>query len=201
MSNIFKDPIKSAIYNPKEFRRMRPQSPALPAVRVPLQGRRLSHWIIVAVTAGLVGGGFYAWEKIQALRLTPLPASGEHQRFYPPVVSAFAPFKISARNATTHFFVKLEDWRTEAPVVTAFVRKGDEITIDVPLGEYRLKYASGTHWMGAETLFWPVTASSQASLPMVFRTEGNQYRGHALDLAPRVSGNLHAVPVDARSFW
>lgn len=156
--------------------------------------------MVVLIAAGLIGGGVYAWERIQAKRAAPLPVSGEYQRFYPTTVSAPAPFKISTRDATTHFFIKLEDWRSAAPVVTAFVRKGEEIAINVPMGEYRLKYASGTNWMGPEALFGPATSSSQATLPMTFRIEGNQYRGHVLDLTPRVSGNLHAAPVGARSF-
>lgn len=200
MSDIAKDPIKSAIYNPKEFRHGRTHTAVRPAARAPRQRNRLGQWIAIGIAVGLVGGGIYAWEKIQAKRAATLPVSGEFQRFYPPTLSAPAPFKISAKSSPTHFFVKLEDWRTTAPVVTAFVRKGEEVAINVPLGEYRLKYASGTNWMGPETLFGPATSSSQATLPMIFRIEGNQYRGHVLDLTPQISGNLHAAPVGARSF-
>ena len=171
-----------------------------PTARAPQQRNCLGRWMVVVITAGLIGGGVSAWERIQAKRAAPLPVSGEYQRLYPPTVSALAPFKISARDATTNYFVKLEDWRTANPVVTAFVRKGEEIDITVPLGEYRLKYASGNHWMGPEALFGPATSSNQATMPMAFRFEGNQYRGHVLDLMPRVSGNLHAAPVGARSF-
>lgn len=200
MGNINKDPIKSAIYNPKEFRQGRPHPTTQPAVRASSQRNGMGRWIAVAIVAGLVGGSVYAWERIQAKRAVVLPISGEYQRLYPPTISAPAPFKISARAATTHFFVKLEDWRTATPVVTAFVRKGEEIAINVPLGEFRLKYASGTNWMGPEALFGPTTSSSQATLPMIFRFEGNQYRGYVLDLTPRISGNLHTAPVGARSF-
>lgn len=204
MGNINKDPIKSAIYNPKEFRQGRQHPTTQPAVRASSQRNGMGRWIAVAIVAGLVGGGGYAWERIQARRTAPLPVSvpvsGEYQRFYPTTVSAPAPFKISTRDATTHFFIKLEDWRSAAPVVTAFVRKGEEIAINVPLGKYRLKYASGTNWMGPEALFGPATSSSQAALPMIFRFEGNQYRGYVLDLTPRISGNLHTAPVGARSF-
>ncbi len=200
MSDITKDPIKRAIYNPKEFRQERPHSTARWGARAARQRNATGRWIAVAIVAGLIGGGIYVWVGIQVKRAAPLPVSGEHQRFYPPSISASAPLKISARDATTHFFIKLEDWRTTAPVVTAFVRKGEEVVINVPLGEYRLKYASGTIWMGQETLFGPATHSRQAKLPMAFRIEGNQYRGYVLDLTPRVLGNLQAAPVNALSF-
>lgn len=197
---MLKDPIKSSIYNPKEFRQERTHLTARTAARAPRQRKWLGRWMVVVIAAVFIGSGVYAWERIQVRRTAPLPVSGEYHRFYPFTLSAPVPFKISARDATTHFFVKLEDWRTATPVVTAFVRKGEEIAINVPLGEFRLKYASGTNWMGPEALFGPATSSSQATLPMLFRFEGNQYRGHVLDLTPRVSGNLHAAPVDARSF-
>ena len=200
MSNITKDPIKSAIYNPREFRQGRPRSTARPAAQAFKQTNWKGRWIAAFLAMGLVGGGIYTWASVQSKRALPLPLSGEYQRFYPPTISALAPFKVSAKGATTHYFVKLEDWRTATPVVTVFVRKGEEVAIHVPLGEFRLKYASGTNWMGPEALFGLVTSSSTAMSPMIFRVEGNQYRGHILELTPRISGNLQTAPFGSRSF-
>jgi len=115
-----KDPIKSAIYNPKEFRRMRGHAMESAGGMNPRQGTQGRSWLAALVVALLIGGGFYAWDRSRVQKTLPLPVSGEFQRFYPPTLPALAPFKISAKDAHDNYFVKLEDWRTTAPVVSAF---------------------------------------------------------------------------------
>lgn len=178
------DEIKSAIYNLKEFRRGRFCSTKPFAEAACRKINWVKLWIAVVIFTGIAIGAAYILEQNRAKLEVPLPVSGEYQRFYPPTVAAPAIFKISAKSSTSHFFVKLEDWKTTAPVVTVFVRKGEEVTINVPLGEYRLKYASGTNWMGPEALFGVETSSSQAVEPITFRAAGNQYLWHIIDLAP-----------------
>lgn len=191
------DPVKSAIYHPKEFRQVGPR----PTRWIAEQKKTQRHWKAVVAAAALVGAvAYYAGVQVQPGTPAPLPASGEFQRFYPATLAAPAPLKVSARNSTVHCFLKLEDWRTGSPVMTAFIRAGDDAAFTVPLGVYRLKYAHGTNWMGAAALFGPNTVSAQATVPMAFWVDGKQYRGHALDLTPRVYGNLRTAPVSAREF-
>lgn len=202
------DPVKNAIYNPGDFRSghpvpERPVRTAKAASRRGFrttQGKSAKRWLQVALVAGLVGVGVYLWDFAQASRALPLPVSGELQRFYAPAVPALAPFTVNATQVSDHYLVKLEDWVSGAPVVTVFVRKGEVASLRLPVGKYRLKFASGKYWMGPRALFGPMTSASEARDPMVFSQQGSEYQGHVVDLLPRVSGNLKADRVLAPRF-
>ena len=75
----------------------------------------------------------------------PLPLSGE-MRQSGNLGPLEAPFEIKSA-AGAHFLVKLTDLSTRQYLLV-FVRGGSSVTVQVPLGNYKVTYASGTHWYG-----------------------------------------------------
>jgi hypothetical protein len=89
----------------------------------------LKSWTVILILAGAIAGGVYLSEKSQARRAAHLPHTGEVQRFYRPTGAPLAPFRITTKASQVHYYVKLEDWNTAAPVTTVFIRKGEEASI------------------------------------------------------------------------
>jgi hypothetical protein len=127
----------------------------------------------------------------------PLPLSGT-------VISSsnaenVAPFRIVTRGRA-HYLVKLSNWDTGEDVMSIFVRGGDKVEHEVPLGTYRIQYASGRTWYGKEYLFGPSTVYTQADESFRFRVVGNQVSGYSVELYKRRGGNLHTRKIP-RSQW
>ena len=118
----------------------------------------------------------------------PLPANGYESRYN--LQEAIAPLEIRTRGNGTHYFVKLVDWNTESPVAAFFVRAGQTVEVDVPLGSYRLRYATGRTWYGERYLFGPETIYSQADSRFDFVREGDQVSGYTVELFMQADGNL-----------
>ena len=84
--------------------------------------------------------------------------------------------------------------------MTFFVNGGESFEADVPLGIYRVKYASGLTWYGAEHLFGPGTRYSEADKTFEFALQGNQISGYTLELIQQRGGNLHTKSISAAQF-
>jgi hypothetical protein len=96
--------------------------------------------------------------------------------------------------------VKLSDYYTGRAVLSVFVHGGSTVNLDVPIGTYKIKYASGEHWYGATHLFGPDTAYSKADSSFDFRVIGNQVSGYTLTLYKVVDGNLQTTPISPNEF-
>lgn len=127
----------------------------------------------------------------------PLPYSGYVQAYK--MAEKVAPFEIKAAKGTNHL-VKLVDAYTKAPVMTAFVRSGTTVNIDVPLGTYEVRYASGASWYGDEYLFGPDTAYSKADRTFKFEVFGNEISGFTMTLYKVANGNLQTSAIKASEF-
>ena len=79
-----------------------------------------------------------------AFRAPPVaqPHSGTIRRFAPG--EPIAPFQIQTRGAGG-YLLKLEDAYRGTDVMDIFVRGGDTVEVEVPLGNYVVKYAAGRH--------------------------------------------------------
>jgi hypothetical protein len=110
-----------------------------------------------------------------------------------------ARFKVSAPEGT-HYWVKLVDAVTMAPVIAMFVRSGSTAEVKVPLGTYVLKFASGNKWYGTTYHFGPDTAYGKADRTMRFWVEGNVINGHSVTLYKVQNGNLRTSTIPASEF-
>jgi hypothetical protein len=110
-----------------------------------------------------------------------------------------APFEIKAAQGS-HYLLKLVDAYTHAPVLDVFVRSGTTVEVEVPLGTYEVRYASGETWYGYEYLFGPETSYSKADKTFTFEIIGNQIRGFTITLYKVARGNLRTSRIKPTDF-
>jgi hypothetical protein len=127
----------------------------------------------------------------------PLPANGEVQMFS--TQEAIAPFEIKS-SPGANYLVKLEDSLSGQDVMTIFVQGGNTVQVDVPLGTYLVKYASGEHWYGYVDLFGKDTAYAKADETFSFFTEGNEIKGYSITLYKVEGGNLTTTTINRNDF-
>lgn len=113
--------------------------------------------------------------------------------FVVPRDERLAPFTIEAPVAYD-CFVRLHNNSDPKNDVGVYVRAGDTVTIDVPLGVYKLYYATGLDWKGAgaqnNMVFGPDTQWSTSPKSFVFSQDGEYYNGHSITLYSVFNGNL-----------
>lgn len=127
----------------------------------------------------------------------PLPTNGALQVFT--TRQAIAPFEIKSSYGG-HYLVKLVDSYSKTPVITVFVHGGLTANVDVPLGTYEVRYASGDTWYGYEHLFGPDTAYSKADQMFYFRDDGSQVSGYTITLYKVRNGNLQTSKIRKNQF-
>jgi hypothetical protein len=110
-----------------------------------------------------------------------------------------APLEIRSSRGS-HYVVKVSDYDSERDVLSVFVHGGSTINLDVPLGTYCIKYASGDHWYGSTHLFGPETAYYKADSSFDFRVTGNQVSGYTLTLYKVEDGNLQTTQISPNEF-
>lgn len=99
------------------------------------------------------------------------------------------------------YYLKLVDANSGDVVVTILVKGGEKYEAEVPLGSYRLRYATGQNWYGEEHLFGPdETSYYVASDIFEFSIEGNYYVGNTLVLKKMLNGNLDTHKIPAENF-
>lgn len=72
--------------------------------------------------------------------------------------------------------------------------------IDVPLGEYEMRYATGTIWYGEADLFGSKTTYSKAEEFFEFTQEGDYVYGYTVELYHQSSGNLETNNINESEF-
>lgn len=110
-----------------------------------------------------------------------------------------APLSISA-STDSHHFVKLLDSISGHTVVTIFVQRGSTTEVDVPLGRFYLRYASGTRWYGTDHLFGKETDYFAAHEPLEFSQDHDGVIGHEITLFRVRDGNLRTKAIRAAEF-
>jgi hypothetical protein len=112
---------------------------------------------------------------------------------------ALAPFAINT-SGKGYYFIKLVDIATGKDAFYVFVHAGIPAEVDVPLGRYELRYASGTTWYGMDHMFGYDTVYTKSSTTLEFGIEGQQYAGIAVTLYQVRHGNMHTQKIDKNSF-
>ena len=100
--------------------------------------------------------------------IQPLPPSG--RAIAKANFELIAPFEIKSSTGA-NYLVKLVDTSTGDDVLTTFVRGGETVDINAPLGTYYVKYASGKNWYGDDYLFGPDTQCAKTKETFTFSRE------------------------------
>lgn len=118
----------------------------------------------------------------------PLPQTGDNTASF---VNGVAPLRIkTSPNGGYHYFVKLVSTTGHQELGSYFIRSGEILEIEVPVGTYEIKYASGKQWYGTGYLFGPETAYSKADSLFAFNFDGYKYNGYTIELIMQRNGNL-----------
>jgi hypothetical protein len=110
-----------------------------------------------------------------------------------------APFEIKASEGN-NYFMKLIDVNNGSTVMTIFIKSGNSVNIEVPLGRYEIKYASGLKWYGYEYLFGPDTRYSKANKIFEFEIKDNEVSGYSMTLYQVENGNLKTTSINVKDF-
>ncbi|MBR0144575.1 MAG: hypothetical protein IJM21_10420 [Clostridia bacterium] len=65
------------------------------------------------------------------------------------------PLKIYTPAKYDSHYIKINDASTGDTYMTIYIREGDSITVYLPVGRYRIRYATGKKWYGFSELFGP----------------------------------------------
>lgn len=187
------DPVKSAVYNPKEFRRSRgaERFDAGPA----LSWRHVT----VVIAAVAVGWTLYLWPasgNSPSVGTRTLPPSGPLDiRYAEAPGKPLAPLKLTGSRHGEHCLLRLSKWQTGTPVLAIFIRSGESAETQIPIGQYRATVACGTAWHGTQLLGRGADVD-EFELPIVFsQSQSGQTHGVQIDLTKRVGGNLRTRSV------
>jgi len=111
-----------------------------------------------------------------------------------------APFRIVTPSGADSFYIKLTDASTGVLVMTFFVQGGQSFEAVVPVGTYRVKYATGATWYGVDFVFGPDTRYSEAVKIFEFSSKKNHITGSTIELTPRGGSNLDTKTISAHQF-
>jgi hypothetical protein len=101
-----------------------------------------------------------------------------------------APLRIVTPMGDQKYFMKLVDANSGSVVESMFVYGGQSFDMNVPLGTYRIRYASGSTWYGETDLFGPETTYSEFDSVFSFTDYGHQVSGYTVELIRQHGGNL-----------
>lgn len=189
------------------------QLPAPGSVRLMQLLFRYKYWLILA---GILGG-VLVMDEYQSPAKPSYAASKTAQHVnpqpdYPPVAirpgiqrintnaERIAPLRIKTPLGTESYFVKLTQSATGVAVMTFYIHGGQTFDTEVPLGSYRIKYATGDVWYGETHLFGPETQYSEADKVFQFAVNGNQISGYTVELIRQRGGNLHTKSIAPSQF-
>ncbi|MDO4442050.1 MAG: DnaJ domain-containing protein [Moraxella sp.] len=122
----------------------------------------------------------------------PLPWTGETNQ---PNLYGDAYLQIKT-NRHYHHLIKIVDASNHREVAWYFVRSGDIINLNLPIGEYIVKYAYGNTWFGYDNLFGDDTMYAQVDEILDFYN----YQSYELELIQQVNGNLRTSSIDKSQF-
>lgn len=112
-----------------------------------------------------------------------------------------APLRIET-SPGADYYVKLVDVVTGRDVVTIYAQGGRPVEVNVPLGRYEMRYASGEVWRGEAHLFGPDNMTSYAKAESIFEftQDLSGYSGYTVELIRQVGGNLDTRSIDSGAF-
>jgi hypothetical protein len=127
----------------------------------------------------------------------PQPATGIYQSYSH--ARAIAPLTIRTA-AGSNYLVKMQDAGGGADIVSFFIRGGQDLQTQMPLGSFVLKYATGQFWCGDSDLFGRDTGVSRARDALRFYQNESGTVGKTIELIPQVGGNLETYSIPRSQF-
>lgn len=139
----------------------------------------------------------YTPPVVQQLPEQPLPRNGSVRISTGRVGDA--PFKISTKPGG-HNLVKLINLSDSSEVISIFVQDGRTVEVNIPVGVYQMKIASGTKWYGNKNKFGRDGSYSTANEALTFAYDGDKIKGHEIKLFGVINGNLKTKEINPEDF-
>lgn len=99
-----------------------------------------------------------------------------------------------------NYFVRLVDLSSKKREAEIFIIGGETFSGKMPLGRYRIRYASGSTWYGEKLRFGASTSYSEASETFEFRKDRSHVYGYTIELIMQIGGNLSTHAISAKDF-
>lgn len=148
---------------------------------------------------------------------TPKPVSVYNGKmFITPEYQCVSPFTVIADSNTDYYIYLKYQWAptntTEKRSIKSkatkpyendiafYLKAGQTVSIDVPIGVYKLYYATGSTFFGTEILFGNSTRCYDSDDLLKFYADSEYYRGHTITLKPVSYGNLDTDPISKSEF-
>ena len=84
--------------------------------------------------------------------------------------------------------------------VAFIVKAGQSYELDVPIGVYKLYYATGKTFFNTAILFGDTTRYYESDELLTFNASGDYYNGHTITLYEVVNGNLDTDEISEKTF-
>lgn len=110
-----------------------------------------------------------------------------------------APFTIETSSGM-NYFVKLKDAYSNQTIMEFFIKGRDKISIKVPLGTYKIVYASGEKWYGYSKLFGDGTIYTKTDQDFTFQETYQGVSGYTITLYRVSNGNLRTSYINKSQF-
>lgn len=127
-----------------------------------------------------------------------LPPTSVLRRTFPPFAGV-APLEIRT-SVGQNFYIKVLDWNTKSEILTAFIRGGEPFEVQVPVGSYEIRYASGQSWYGPILDFGLGASYLRCDDRFDFVSTVDGYNGYTIQLILQRNGNLRTDQLSADQF-
>lgn len=127
----------------------------------------------------------------------PLPITGIIEKDY---FVGLAPLEVKTKYKDGNYFVRIVNKSTQQEVLTAFIRAGETLNVEVPLGSCELRIANGKTWYGTGFLFGPNIGYSRSDKTLNFSENGYNYTGYTIELYLQPHGNLRTQKISPFDF-
>lgn len=111
-----------------------------------------------------------------------------------------APFSLTTSTGTGGFYFKLVDVQTGQTAFAGLVPAGGRYEFEVPVGTYRLRYATGPGWVDEYRHFGSDTLYSEGGSTLNFYEDARGVYGHDVQLILRRDGNFSTHRISAANF-
>lgn len=111
-----------------------------------------------------------------------------------------APLSVTTPTGNERYYAKLVSVATNETVLTFMMDAGTTFRTKAPLGQYRLRYATGVTWYGPTHLFGARTEYFEAEHTFDFRINGDQIAGFRIELVKQINGNLQTARISPNQF-
>lgn len=148
---------------------------------------------------------------------TPKPATIYNGRkFISPEYTSVCPFEVKAGSEGDYYiYLKYQKAPTYSQVsrkllssayapyesdIAFIVKAGQSYELDVPIGVYKLYYATGKTFFNTSILFGDTTRYYESDELLTFNASGDYYNGHTITLYEVVNGNLDTDEISEKTF-